>query len=63
RGLRTDISERRAYHQMEIPFGEFETQVNLPCRVIANEVSAEYSLGFLRVVLPREKPHRIIVKG
>jgi HSP20 family protein len=63
RGLRPDISERRAYHQMEIPFGEFLTEVNLPFRIIANEVSAEYKMGFLRVVLPREKPHRITVKG
>jgi HSP20 family protein len=63
RGLRPDIPERRAYHQMEIPFGEFETEVNLPCQVAIDQVTAEYTLGFLRVVLPRETPHRIKVKG
>lgn len=63
RGLRPDISERRAYHQIEIPFGEFETEVNLPCQVVANQVTAEYLLGFLRVELPRKLPHRITVKG
>jgi HSP20 family protein len=63
RGLRPDISERRAYHQMEIPFGEFVTEVNLPFRIVANKVTAEYSLGFLRVVLPREKPHRVKVRS
>jgi len=63
RGLRPDRPERRAYHQMEIQFGEFETEINLPCRVVANQVTAEYTLGFLRVILPRERPHRITVKG
>ena len=30
RGVRQDLTERRAYYQMEIPFGEFSTEVELP---------------------------------
>src|SRR5512134_1971194 len=26
-GMRSDVSERRAYHQMEIPFGEFAVEI------------------------------------
>lgn len=59
RGLRADVSERRAYHQMEIYFGEFMSEIELPCPVVVGEVSAEYNLGFLRLILPKGKPQRI----
>lgn len=59
RGNRTDIHERRAYHQMEIFFGEFLTEVELPGPVVSDEVSAEYVAGFLRLVFPKEKPTKI----
>ncbi|UCD42458.1 MAG: Hsp20/alpha crystallin family protein, partial [Chloroflexota bacterium] len=42
RGNRPDIQERRSYHQMEIFFGEFITEVDLPGPVVADEVRAEY---------------------
>jgi HSP20 family protein len=61
RGNRPDIQERRAYHQMEIFFGEFITEVELPGPVVADEVSAEYVAGFLRLVFPKEKPTKIII--
>ena len=35
RGIRSDTSERRAFHQMEIPFGEFSTEVELPAPILA----------------------------
>ncbi|HNT23196.1 MAG TPA: Hsp20/alpha crystallin family protein [Anaerolineales bacterium] len=56
RGVRQDTSERRAYHQMEIPFGEFSTEIDLPCPVIAEEVQAVYGDGFLRLILPKLPP-------
>ena len=54
--------ERRAYHQMEVPFGEFRSDVDLPGPVDESRVTAEYGQGFLRVTLPKAKPQPIDVK-
>ena len=61
RGNRPDVLERRAYHQMEIFFGEFSTEVELPAPVRSDEVTAEYIAGFLRLVFPKDKPKKIHV--
>ena len=61
RGNRPDIQERRAYHQMEIFFGEFTVEVKLPAQVLADEVIAEYQAGFLRLVFPKDKTKKIQV--
>lgn len=53
RGVRPDTGERRAYHQMEIRFGEFSTEVELPAPVLSTEVEANYENGFLHVILPK----------
>ncbi len=63
RGIRQDISEKRAYHQMEIPFGEFSTEIELPFRVVSEKVEATYHDGFLRILLPKETPRHIQVEG
>ncbi len=52
-GIRSDISERRAYHQMEIPFGRFEIAIDLPLPVDLENAGAEYKDGFLTVILPK----------
>jgi HSP20 family protein len=54
-GTRSDSSERRAYHQMEIPFGKFSVGIELPSQVSAENAIAEYKDGFLTIQLPREK--------
>lgn len=46
-------SAESAYHQLEIRFGEFRTEINLPIPVRREEVTATYRDGFLRVELPR----------
>lgn len=61
RGTRSEVPERRAYHQMEISFGEFVSDIELPYPVIVDQVQAIYDNGFLRIVLPRERPRRIQV--
>jgi HSP20 family protein len=61
RGVRPDNPERRAYHQMEILFGEFGTEVELPYAVEADKVEAIYRDGFLRIVLPKVASHLIHV--
>lgn len=62
RGSRPDISEKRAYHQMEIRFGEFISEVELPCLVNTEKIEAIYQVGFLRIVLPKAKPHQIQIE-
>jgi HSP20 family protein len=57
RGTRPDIPERRAYHQLEIPFGEFISEVELPVPVLVDKIEAAYQGGFLRLVLPKTVPH------
>ena len=52
-GTRADQNERRAYHQMEIPFGEFAIEIELPGAVNTDQVSASYRDGFLKVHLPK----------
>jgi HSP20 family protein len=61
RGNRPDVLERRAYYQMEISFGEFLTEVNLPGPVLSDHVTAEYIDGFLRLVFRKDRPKKIIV--
>jgi HSP20 family protein len=61
RGNRPDIQERRAYQQMEIFFGEFNVEVNLPAPILADKVVAEYQDGFLRLIFPKDKPKKIQV--
>jgi HSP20 family protein len=62
RGTRTDLNERRAYHQMEINFGEFQTSIELQVPVDAENVRAEYQDGFLWVFLPKSQPRIIKIK-
>jgi HSP20 family protein len=63
RGFRQDLSEKRAYHQMEIPFGEFSSEVELPFPVVIDDAKAEYRNGFLVITLPMEKPRQIQISG
>jgi HSP20 family protein len=48
-----------AYHQLEIRFGEFRTEVSLPWPVLREDVSATYRDGFLRVELPRARAQKV----
>ena len=58
-GVRADLSERRAYHQMEINFGEFFSAVELPGPVESQAITAEYQQGLLWVNLPKSPPAQI----
>lgn len=55
-GVRSDLPERRAYYQMEIRFGEFISELELPAPIIPEAVEATYREGFLRIVLPKAQP-------
>ena len=60
-GSRAEASERRAYHQMEIHFGEFSTEVEVPGNVDVTQIKADYDDGFLWVVLPKAQPKRVTI--
>jgi HSP20 family protein len=62
-GVRIDAQERRAYHQMEIRFGEFSTNVELPPGVNVDAAEAEYEDGFLTVLLPKRSEKSITKQG
>lgn len=61
-GSRPDLPERRAYQQMEIRFGKFETAVGLPGPIDLESSTAEYIEGFLTITLPKAKPNRIDIQ-
>ncbi|MBN2303145.1 MAG: Hsp20/alpha crystallin family protein [Anaerolineae bacterium] len=48
-----------AYHQLEISFGEFRTEVDVPWPVTRDDVTALYRDGFLRVELPHAPARQI----
>ena len=61
-GVRSDMPERRAYFQMEILFGEFAIEFELPAAVEENHVEAFYRDGFLKVILPKVRSHLIRIE-
>jgi HSP20 family protein len=61
-GNRPDVPERRAYQQMEIRFGKFESVVGIPGPIDLEASRAEYKEGFLTVTLPKAKPNHIQIE-
>ena len=61
RGTRQDTAERRAFHQMEIRFGEFAFTLELPHQIEPEGVQAVYKEGFLLITLPMARPHQILI--
>ena len=62
-GIRPDQANRRAFHQMEIRFGEFITEVELHWAVDTQSIEAEYKDGFLWVTLPKMKPYSVKIES
>jgi HSP20 family protein len=61
-GVRTPVvHEGMAYHQIEVRYGEFRTEVSLPWPINREAVSALYRDGFLRVELPRARNQQVQV--
>lgn len=61
-GVRRDVPERRAYHQMEIHFGKFSTVVGIPGPVDLDKSTAEYKDGFLIVRLLKAKSTEVKIE-
>ena len=60
-GVRHDPAEKLAYQQMEILYGQFETEVYIPWTVDEDAIKATYQDGFLSVLLPKAVPRRVPV--
>ncbi|MEN8241788.1 MAG: Hsp20/alpha crystallin family protein [Chloroflexota bacterium] len=58
-GVRQTKVPGGACHQLEIPSGEFVSILELPASIDYDRVEAEYSDGFLQVVLPKALPSTI----
>jgi len=59
-GSRIDpTDERKAYHQMEIHYGEFLTEFVFSTPIDIDQVNAEYQDGLLFVFVPKSKPKQI----
>lgn len=61
-GRRSDAAKIRAYHQMEIRFGDFHLCIDLPPQFDREKVSAVYQEGFLVIKLPRATPTSVQVE-
>ena len=61
RGSRADTGTRKAYHQMEIAYGEFSTEVSIQAPIDASNINATYNDGFLKVVLPKSRPQQVSI--
>ena len=53
RGVRYESPDHKAFHQMEIRFGEFYTEFRLPTDILPEEIFAQYQNGFLIVSIPK----------
>lgn len=61
-----ELPENARYHRQERNYGEFKRNIQLPYTVDVNKVKADFSLGILKISLPRveaEKPRKIAVKA
>lgn len=59
-GVRPDVDAKNSYHCLEIPYGEFDTEVLLSGTFDEDAIDARYENGFLRIVLPKVKvEHRV----
>jgi HSP20 family protein len=61
-GQRRHLEGSRVYHNMEINYGEFRTEVQINMPLDEEGISATYENGFLLVRLPKAKEHRVRVQ-
>lgn len=58
-GTRPNPGPKTAYQQMEIPYGDFHTEVYIAIPIAEDAIQATYFDGFLKVLLPKAKSQRI----
>lgn len=63
RGVRRDPTSKLAYQQLEINYGQFQTEVRLPWPINESaEIEATYEQGFLTIVLPKARARRVPIR-
>ena len=60
-GQRADPTTKVAYHQLEVRYGEFRTEVFLHWAVEQSDITAIYQDGFLIITLPKAKVRHVRV--
>jgi HSP20 family protein len=50
------VRESENYHRMERRYESFSRSLQLPCRVIIEDVEATYKEGILTIIMPKCKP-------
>ena len=60
-GTRWESYPDCAFHQMEIPSGDFSSPVEIPTPIDEEKITAVYENGFLHVTLPKAKIKQIKV--
>jgi HSP20 family protein len=60
-GQRADPAAKVAYHQLEVRYGEFRTEVYLHWSVEQADISAVYQDGFLIVTMPKARLRQVRV--
>jgi HSP20 family protein len=53
-GARRDAAEKTGYHQLEIAYGDFSVEVQLPMPLLVDHITATYENGFLLISLPKD---------
>ncbi len=62
-GMRPDVDAKNSYHCLEIPYGEFDSEVLLSGTFDEDAIDARYENGFLRIVVPKAKQeHRVPIQ-
>ena len=60
-GQRADPTAKLAYHQLEVRYGDFRSEVYLHWAVEQSEITAVYQDGFLIITLPKAKVRHVRV--
>lgn len=62
-GCRSDEnSSIKAFHQLEIGYGEFLTSIEMSKPIQVDKSEAIYQNGFLIITLPKSQPKNILIK-
>ncbi|MEM5775577.1 MAG: Hsp20/alpha crystallin family protein [Anaerolineaceae bacterium] len=58
-GNRPEISERKAFHRMELRYGYFRLRFEINIPIDPGNIAAEYRNGFLTIRLPKAEPKKV----
>lgn len=62
-GHRPLVNPDGAFHRLEIPYGDFNTIVEIPHDIVQDKIEAYYQNGFLTIMLPKAQPINIEIEG